>query len=322
MKRKSILPAFALTVVLLLSACASSGSTGSPAAVPMPAQEESIQKGGDSNEMTALDIAGSRSSAATGETQYTSAVYSGSDAKLIRKAALTIQTTDFDAAIASLDQLVNKLNGYYEYAQTQGGGYYDSSAARYASYSVRVPKENCDDFLDSAGDIGHVVSSSESSTDVGEEYHDTELRLKTLQTKQDRLLALMEKADKMEDIIALENSLSEVQYQIEQLTSTLQSYDSLVDYATISLSINEVIRITDKPGEGDSLATRLSAAFSNGLSDFTQGLGNVSVWFAYHSIGILAFAALVVVAVTVVRRRKTFSRRKPNPPAPQENSQP
>lgn len=323
MKRKSILPALALAAALLLSACAASGSTSGPTPVPMPAQGVSAEKDGIYNEETgSLDITGTRSGSTADSTAYSSAVYSGTDSKLIRKAALSIQTTEFEAAVAALDQLTNKLGGYYEYAQTQAGGYYDSSAARYASYTVRVPKENCDAFLTSAGEIGHVVSSSESSTDVGEEYHDTQLRLKTLQTKQDRLLALMEKADVMEDIITLENSLSDVQYQIEQLTSTLQRYDSLVDYATISLSINEVIRITDEPGEGDSLAKRVSAAFANGLNDFAQGLSNLAVWAAYHIIGIAAFAAAAAVVVAAVRRGRLFRRRKPNPPAPPENGQP
>ena len=71
-----------------------------------------------------------------------------------------------------------------------------------------------------------MVSQSGSAEDVGQNYSDIELRLQTQRTKQERLLALLEKAATMEDIISLENALSETEYQIEQYTSDLKRYDS------------------------------------------------------------------------------------------------
>ena len=46
-----------------------------------------------------------------------------------------------------------------------------------------------------------------------------------------------EKAETMEDIISLETALSDVEYEIEQLSSTLNRYDSLVSFATIRLDL-------------------------------------------------------------------------------------
>jgi len=244
MQRKRILPTLALVLILLLSSCATNSVSGptaigsAPQEVPAPSVEGYGYS--DSSKMnldeTLVTTVGSR-------------VYTDVDSKLIRQAEISIQTIDFAAAITALDELTAGMGGYYQNAQTQGGGYYDTNAQRYAYYTVRIPKDNCDAFLDATGNIGHVVSSSESSTDVGDQYYDTELRLKTLQTKQERLLVLMAKADLMEDIIALENSLSDVQYEIEQLTSTLKRYDGLVDFASISVTINEVIKLSDEPGE-------------------------------------------------------------------------
>ncbi|NCC69379.1 MAG: DUF4349 domain-containing protein, partial [Clostridia bacterium] len=132
--------------------------------------------------------------------------------------------------------------------------------------------------------------------------------------KQERLLALLEKADVMEDIIALENSLSDVQYQIEQLTSTLKRYDGLVDYSSINITINEVIRLSDEPGEADSLGERLSKAFVGGFSDFGMALGNFSVWVAYHFIGTVIFAAVVAAGVLTGRRVLRRKHRENDPP--------
>ena len=294
MKRKRILAIAALALALLFSACSSTGTSSAE----VPQQADAASESGELNLTQYSIVTGGKSE---------SAVYAGSDTKLIRRAEVSIQTTDFSAAIEALDALTNRLGGYYEQAMTQGGDYYDANARRYALYTIRVPKEQFEAFLDAAGEIGHVVSSSVGAQDVGEEYHDTELRLKTLQTKQDRLLALLEKAEVMEDIISLENSLSDVQYEIEQLTSTLNRYDSLVDYSAVQLSVNEVIRLSDDSGQADSLAKRLGSAFLGGFSDFGRGVGNAAVWLAYHFIGVAIFCAagagLFVCRLRILRRR-------------------
>lgn len=311
MKRSRILFLVPLVLALLLSACAFSAgnadvSAGGAAASPQSPEFSAQEKTNDS--AVGSETASDEPVVSTEPSH----VYTDADAKLIRQASLTVQTVDFPAALAALDALTVSLDGYYENAQTQAGGYYDTTANRYAYYTVRVPQENYDAFLNATGNIGHVVSTSESSTDVGDQYYDTELRLKTLQTKQERLLALMEKADRMEDIITLENSLSDVQYEIERLTSTLKRYDGLVDFATINVQINEVIKLSEDPGETASLGTRLLAALKNGFSDFGTALGNAMVWAAYHLVGIFLFtAAAAIIAVLAYRVRR---RRKNTPP--------
>ncbi len=298
MRKKGILFTLLLVFVLLLSACSSSVKS-TENKEPATAQSAGYDIAEDGSGIINNDKIDSDES-----TEKTSSyrVYTDADSKLIRQASVSIQTIDFTGSVAALEKLTISMGGYYQNAQTQDGDYYDSNARRYAYYTVRIPKDNCDAFLDATGNVGHVVSSNESSTDVGEEYYDTELRLKTLKTKQERLLALMKKANLMEDIIALENALSEVQYEIEQLTSTLKRYDSLVDFATINIEINEVIKISDEIGEGDSLGARLKAAFVNGFSNFGDALSNFVVWIAYHFIGIIIFIVVVIVAFIIIYR--------------------
>ena len=313
MKRNRMLPAVLLVFPLILSSCASGGRGGSSSAAAQPSPEEVpapdyYDYQTESTDRNKLSLNEIRVLAGYGETG-SSRVYADADSKLIREASVGIQSTDFPAAVVALDKLTADMGGYYESAQIQGGDYYDSNARRYANYTVRVPKENYDAFLNAAGDIGHVVSSSETSTDVGDQYYDTELRLKTLQIKQDRLMALLEKAELMEDIIALENALSDVQYQIEQHTSTLKRYDGLVDFATIKLTIQEVIKLSNEPGEAASLGERFSDAFVRGFSDFGTALGNLSVWIAYHFIGVVLFGA-AIAAGAVAGRRAVLRRRK------------
>lgn len=230
-------------------------------------------------------------------------VYSSEDAKIIRTASMTIQTTAFEDALTALGDLTTALGGYYETAEVSSGGYYDSRANRSAWYVVRVPGENYNAFRDAAGTVGHVSSLTESSVDVGEQYYDAETRLQTMKTKQERLLVLLERAENMEDIITLESALADVQYEIDRYSGELRRYDGLIDYATFNVRVQEVVRVSDEPGVQDGFGSRLSASLKRGLSAFGEGFQDFLLWLAENLIGVLIFAAVVAAVVVIVRRR-------------------
>ena len=310
MKRNRLLLPLAL---LLLLTCACSGGNSSAAS---SAGEEAAPEAMAPMEATVADqrLNFSESESAAGKSR----VYSDENAKLIRRASARLQTDDFSAAEAALNALVVEQGGYYESAAVEGGGYYDRNAARYGSYVIRVPKQAYDTFLSGVDGVGYVVSLNQSSEEIGEVYFDTEARLRTQQTKQTRLLALLEQAATMEDIIDLENALSEVEYQIEQYSTELRRYDSLVDYATIGVELYEVRRLSDGAGPADRLGTRLSTALSEGAQGAGEALGNVIVWCAYHLIALLVLAAAAAVVLAVCLRRRKKRAAPPAASAPAE----
>lgn len=308
MKKYRLLPVLLLLFSLLLAACSSGGNTASggiqqqtrdvvttapaqPSGAPVPAPGEN----GYGN------VPGDR------EESLPSTVRS--ESKLILRASLTVESTEFDKAVAALDRLVGETGGYYESNVLQQGTYYAASAARQGEFTIRVPREQFEAFLSAAGNVGHVVSSSKTSEDVGEAYADAEIRLKTQRTKHERLLSLLEKADNMENIIALESALSEVEYEIERLSGTLRKYDSLVGYSTVTLRLNEVVTITEQPKETASLSGRIANAFSGGLRALGRSAGNLAVWMAYNFVGLLFF--LAVCAAAAVIGIKNYRRKHP-----------
>ncbi|WP_352408948.1 DUF4349 domain-containing protein [Lawsonibacter hominis] len=310
MKRNRLLLPLAL---LLLLTCACSGGNSSAAS---SAGEDAAPEAMAPMEATVADqrLNFSESESAAGKSR----VYSDENAKLIRRASARLQTDDFSAAEAALNALVVEQGGYYESAAVEGGGYYDRNAARYGSYVIRVPKQAYDTFLSGVDGVGYVVSLNQSSEEIGEVYFDTEARLRTQQTKQTRLLALLEQAATMEDIIDLENALSEVEYQIEQYSTELRRYDSLVDYATIGVELYEVRRLSDGAGTADRLGTRISTALSEGAQGAGEALGNVIVWCAYHLIALLVLAAAAAVVLAVCLRRRKKRAAPPAASAPAE----
>jgi len=240
-----------------------------------------------------------------------SAIYTDPNAKIIRTAQLTIQTTEFDKSIAALAELTEKQGGYYETAQVDGGSYYNQYANRSAYFIVRVPKANFVAFRDSVSSVGHLLNISEDTQNVGEEYYDTEARLDTLQTKHERLLALLDKAELMEDIIKLESALADVQYQIDKYSTTLRRYDSLIDYSTFTIHINEVVEIKEEPSVQESFGTKLLASLKRGFSDFADTMESFAYWFARNVITLVILAIIIVVVVKIIlwQRKKRRTRR-------------
>ena len=198
--KKRLLPLF-LALLLSLSACgSSSGGTANSAA----AGDASADNGWAEAAMDAADTAGGADFSAVRR-----------NAKLILNADLSLETQDFEKSAADIEKMTAEAGGYIE-----SSGTYGDTGSRSANYTLRVPQEKFEQFYAQLGENMHVVSRSRSSEDVTEQYTDIETRLATLQTKHERLLSLLEKADKMEDIISLENALADCEYEIDSLTGS------------------------------------------------------------------------------------------------------
>lgn len=244
-----------------------------------------------------------------------------SESKLILRADLEVESTEFDKAVTALDQLVRENGGYYESSALRQGSYYSTGSARMGEFVIRIPQEKYTSFLSAAGTVGHITNKNETAEDVGEAYYDTELRLKTQRSKHERLLSLLEKADSMETIIALQTALSEVEYEIERLSGTLRQYDSLVGYSTINLRLDEVLTLTEQPKETARLSGRLANAFASGLRALGRHAGDLAVWAAYHFVGLVIFltATTAVVLVLLKRRGKPCTKKNLPPPENRES---
>ncbi len=310
MKQSKKLWTGVLVGVLCLSLCACGASVGGTKAkgADFEAQENGFAYMTDSAapmEPGAVFDGGVReeskfeSSSATGTG---SSVYRDEAVKLIRRANLTVQTTEFDKAVTALEELVIRLGGYYENSELRGGSYYNQNSSRSGNYTIRIPAAKYDEFMSQVDGIGYLARKNESSEDVGEAYHDIETRLKTQRTKQERLLELLKKAQSMEDIIALESALTDVEYHIEQYTSDLNRYDGLVSFATIHVALDEMVKIVDEPGEKAGLFTRMKAGVVSSATGMVDGVQDMLIWLSYNLFGLLVFAAAVGAGVVSGRR--------------------
>ncbi len=232
------------------------------------------------------------------------AVVETSTRKVIKTANLNLQTLDFDEFQAALDAKIAEAGAYLQYADVSGTDYYGGRKS--ANYTIRVPQANLNLFLAGVEGIATVTNKTVGEEDVTLSYTDTEAHIKTLQIEQERLLALLEKADDLEYIIRLEQRLSEVRYNIESYQSRLRTYDDKITYSTVRIYVYEVARVQEK--EPETLWERISGGWADTMYDISEGAQNFLVWFVIN-LPYLVFWAAVIVVVVVVLKKKSAKRK-------------
>ena len=224
--------------------------------------------------------------------------------KLIYRANIDMESTEFDAALQGLNALVARMGGYFENSELNNYASY-----RRGYYTVRVPAENFDAFCTAVGELCQINNISRSAEDVSEYYYDTESRLATQQTKLARLQELLKQAEDMEDIITLESAISDTELTIENLTGTLRKYDSLVGYSTITISLAEVYKLTETEPAAIGFGAKLAAAFCSGSARFVNGMQSFLLGLARGWVGLLIFLIIVAAVVWIVLRIRRRVRR-------------
>lgn len=216
--------------------------------------------------------------------------------KIIYTARLTLETKDYDAARAALEQALADAGGWME--NSSESSYDDSS--RSLSMTLRVPAENYESFLTAAGQAASLVNRSESADDVTAQYTDVAGRIANLEGQRDRLRELQASAGTLSDLLDIEAQLSDVQYQLESWQSQLDWYDDQVASCTVTVSLREVETYTPT---GETFLERLGAAFAEGWQNFVAGLASIAVVLA-GLWPVVVIVAAVVAAVVIVRIRR------------------
>ena len=225
------------------------------------------------------------------------------------------ETEDLDALLESLNGRVDELGGYVEASNVYNGSAYHGSARyRNASLTIRVPAENADKFTQQVSQASNVISHNKDMDDITLTYVSVESRMKALQVEEERLLELLAKAETMSDLLEIESRLTEVRYELEQVTSQLRVYDNRVDYATIHLDISEVKEYTVV--EEQTVWQRIGTGFMDSLKAIGNFLVELFIFLLANLPYLILIAAVVWLIVFLCRRSAAKRRAKYPPPRP------
>ena len=151
---------------------------------------------------------------------------------------------------------------------------------------------------------GNITNKSETTQDVTLQYSDLESRKKSLTVEQERIWALLEKADTLESVIALEERLSEIRYQLESMESQLRLYDNQV---TTVRSICTSMRLRRKRPLRPLSRKESAEAWERVHKEpecRVPGSDGFIIWFLAASPIWVPLAAAVIVILLILRRSK------------------
>jgi hypothetical protein len=157
------------------------------------------------------------------------------DTKIIRTASLTIEVPDVTGAAETLKGLVTANGGYVSSTSIQK----NSGNRLYGSVVLRVPARAFDETLAGVKGIGTVRSVSVQGDDVTEEYVDLVAQKTSYQNQLAQYNAIMKKAEKVEDVITVQQQIDRVQTQLDRLDGRLKYLNSRIDLSTISVNLQE-----------------------------------------------------------------------------------
>lgn len=226
--------------------------------------------------------------------------------KIIKRYDYRYETEHFDDAYAYLKNQITTYNGYISSSEITGSSYSDGYRTLYLT--ARIPAESSDEFVSGMGQLGVVVRQSETAEDVTLQYSDTESRIASLKTEQESLNKLLEQADSLETIIALQDRLTEVRYELESYQSQKKLYDDLISYSTVDITLDEV-NYTVEADDG-TFFSRIAKGLERSLRDIGEGLTNFVEWAIINLPYFVLWGAIIFIIVKVIRALSKRRREK------------
>ena len=326
-KRVAAVAAAALALILVCGACGAKGA-GYNASAPREAAsaEEKASAAEDSYwdepaEAESRDEEAATEEAYAGET----AVATGEDLtlredKLVHTCRLQIQTLTYTEDAAAIRAAVKahggiiedetETNDEYSWYETYWHGD-ESDRSRMDLYlTVRVPTDDYETFVEEISGIGKVLSKTQSTDNISRAYYDTETRIKALEIEEERLLEMMKAAETVEEMILVEERLTEVQHTLNSERGWLAEMDTDVAYSTVVIELREVREFS--PGLTDptpTFAQRVRNAFGSAWDGFLSFLES-ALYVLIHLLPFLVIGLVVFLIVWFATRKRRRAKKE------------
>jgi molybdopterin converting factor small subunit len=203
-----------------------------------------------------------------------------SDRMVIMSGYLTLVVDDVSAALSQITALAAANGGFVVSSNIQ-----EDQNRLYASISFRVDSTLFNSTINALHNMAiDIKSESTSGQDVTDQYVDLDARLRNLEASEAQLLDLMEQAGTVEEILKVQQELTNTRGQIEQIKGQMQYLEQSVALALISVTLEqsklsvEFTANTRTIQEGESV--QFVPAVAGGISPYTYewdfGDGNTS----------------------------------------------
>lgn len=282
----------ALALLVVLAGCAGADGTNSANEATVGDTDASASQNAESGQKRA--DAGGASSEFNGAVQQRARIRTGT---------VSMQVADFEASRKTLSNEARERGGYVSDSQQQV--HRDRNQTWVTGKVVlRIPNGEFSPFFERVKGEGAVEESNTNSKDVTDQLVDLDARIANLQAQRDRLRQLYENANGTENVLAVQERLSEVQSKIERLKAKRQSLQQQVAYSTITVKMYEPRpepETTDVESES-WYDVGVVAAFLDSVHGVVVAVQAISVAVAYIAPYLLVFG-LPAASVYALRTR-------------------
>ncbi|MSQ40387.1 MAG: DUF4349 domain-containing protein [Dehalococcoidia bacterium] len=264
----------------LAVACASSGEPGATSVPEGPA---------------GVGLAMSVGAPAYKDSRVSESIPSQTERLIVRNVDMTLVVAKPAEAVQTIAEMAEETGGFVVSSYISG----EKEATLGAFISMRVPAAKLDETLTRLRGLALRVTREQiNSQDVTEEYVDLGARLKNLEAAEAQLLKLMERAQKVEEVLMVQRELTNVQQQIESLKARIQYLERTSAMALASVSLVPEASEAPLAEPGWSALETVKEALRS-LFRASQGLVDWAVWVAIFA----PFWFPLVVVGWLARRR-------------------
>lgn len=227
---------------------------------------------------------------------------------IVRTGSLDLQVSDVDRAVADATRVVTGAGGYVAGSDRSFNG-----DQPFAMLTLRIPADKWEATLAELRGLSlKVLGEKTNATEVTAQVVDMDARIVNLRATEAALLQIMEKATRITDILEVQNQLTTVRGEIEQLQAARKNLADQAAQGTLAVSFGlapaPVTTVTNAWDPGTVIAEATAALVGMG-----QGVASTAIWLVIVGLPILLAGLLVLVPLLFVVRRLA---RRGGPSAP------
>ena len=294
----AVLVALAMLVVACGSGGAAAAPSGAHAAPPEPAA--SAARGVADGDLFSAGGGEGEDGGGPGGPDQNPPLAAPIEQRIIKTGEITVEVPNVGEAIGRVRAMAASLNGYV-------GGSQAGTLEESATITLRIPAERFEDAIAQLHELdGEVQAEATREQDVTSQVVDLQARIDNLRASEASYRELAARAERVDDVLAVQSRLDEVRGQIEQLTAQLQQVEGQAALSTLTVTLVPRAEPVQATAEEWDPGAELQEAVAS-LVGVGQGLLNGLIWFGVVWLPILLVLALLVLivlrGVLEVRRR-------------------
>jgi hypothetical protein len=231
------------------------------------------------------------------------------DTKIIRTGTIELEVTDVPTALVTARNGIRAMGGYIGASETQ-----NIDDRPIATITYRIPAARWEDALDLLrglnGLTSRVVTEQTQSVEVTGQVIDLEARIRNLRASEAALQQIATSATRISDVLEVQQQLTNVRGEIEQLSAALADLQDRAGFATLTATFSVPVVAVEVAAKGWEPAVVVDEATAT-LVNVLQALTTAGIWFAIVWLPILlVLGVLVAIGAWIARRLGLIGRRR------------